>query len=342
MATYENLLREGTAASPGPGSIMIGRGHKKASDEELLVSYKETGSVWKTATRFSMCGQSVHERLSRLGVILQGSTWTKPEDDLLVKCYKEYSKDGTFISHSMVATGRSYAAVACRANELKLTIKTRSKSVGHRSAMSENIKSWHSQNTHPKGMLGKEHSAETKSIIAEKSHAMALRYTNEQWNQRSEKMVATKMKNGTLNTMRFITNPYSHTTSGKRSDLGGKFFRSKTEANYARVLNFMGIIWEYEPRDFYFEGIRRGCVSYTPDFYLPIEDRWIEVKGWLDKKGTTKLNRFKKYYPVEFSKLTIITQSKKTYDMCLEMGMKAERYEIIRNQVSGLIPGWEK
>lgn len=41
---------------------------KRISDEQLLESYKRTGSVWKTAKDVGMCGQSVHERLVKIGV----------------------------------------------------------------------------------------------------------------------------------------------------------------------------------------------------------------------------------------------------------------------------------
>jgi len=92
---------------------------------------------------------------------------------------------------------------------------------------------------------------------------------------------------------------------GKRKDLDNAYFRSSWEANIARYFNLVGIEWEYEPKQFEFP-VKRGCVSYKPDFYLPKEDVWIEVKGYMDQKSKTKLNRFKKYYPDEYKKLSII------------------------------------
>lgn len=91
---------------------------------------------------------------------------------------------------------------------------------------------------------------------------------------------------------------YSRAKRGWRV-IGGvrKFFRSRMEANYARYLTFMGVKWEYEPKTFWFTGIKRGCMSYTPDFYLPVEDRFLETKGWMDKKSKTKMKRMKKYHP---------------------------------------------
>lgn len=139
-----------------------------------------------------------------------------------------------------------------------------------------------------------------------------------------------------------ITNPHSRTVSGKRKDLDNKFFRSKTEANYARYLNLMKVKWEYEPREFDFAAVRRGCVSYKPDFYLPDEDRWIEVKGWFDKKSITKLNRFKKYYPKEYKKLTLVVQTKKAINTAIRtLGLPYEDYRLIKKKASLFIHNWE-
>lgn len=98
---------------------------------------------------------------------------------------------------------------------------------------------------------------------------------------------------------------YSTARRGYRDDLGDTFFRSRWEANYARYLNFLieqGKIakWEFEPETFWFEAIRRGVRSYTPDFRITGNDGavWFEeVKGWMDKKSATKLKRMKKYHP---------------------------------------------
>ena len=42
-----------------------------ATDEQLIKSYAITKNVWKTAEEFGMCGQNVHKRLTKLGVIGQ-------------------------------------------------------------------------------------------------------------------------------------------------------------------------------------------------------------------------------------------------------------------------------
>lgn len=92
-------------------------------------------------------------------------------------------------------------------------------------------------------------------------------------------------------------NAYSTMRRGKRGDIGPMCFKSAWEANIARWLTYSGRRWEYETKTFWFEKIRRGVRSYTPDFYLPDEDLHLEVKGWMDRKSKTKLKRMAKYYP---------------------------------------------
>jgi len=99
-------------------------------------------------------------------------------------------------------------------------------------------------------------------------------------------------------------NAYKHTKSGYREDLG-LVMRSNWEANVARIYNAYDIEFEFEPKVFSFP-IKKGTKGYTPDFYLPTQDEWLEVKGYLDDKSKIKLKRFKRYYPKEFEKLTFV------------------------------------
>jgi len=69
---------------------------------------------------------------------------------------------------------------------------------------------------------------------------------------------------------------------GRRKDLDNMYLRSRWESNICRYYKFLKIKFQYEQKTFFFPGIRKGTVSYTPDFYLPDEDRWIEVKGFMD------------------------------------------------------------
>ncbi len=86
-----------------------------------------------------------------------------------------------------------------------------------------------------------------------------------------------------------------------------KYFRSVWEANVARWLEYQRIHgwildWKHEPKTFWFSGIKRGCVSYKPDFQVFIDAKhwyWIEVKGYMDPKSKTKIKRFRAYFPEE-------------------------------------------
>ena len=90
-------------------------------------------------------------------------------------------------------------------------------------------------------------------------------------------------------------------------EIGGKrlYARSKWEANYACYLEFLKQNnkikeWLHEPKTWWFEGIKRGVVSFKPDFEATLLDDTflvIEVKGWMDAKSKTKLTRMAKYYP---------------------------------------------
>lgn len=96
------------------------------------------------------------------------------------------------------------------------------------------------------------------------------------------------------------------TTKGWVEIGGNRFYaKSKWEANYAAVCEYeksVGEIvkWEYEPDTFWFESIRRGVRSYCPDFKKTYPDGsvvYVEVKGYMDSKSKTKLNRMRIYHP---------------------------------------------
>ena len=90
-------------------------------------------------------------------------------------------------------------------------------------------------------------------------------------------------------------------TSGDRK----YFLKSSWELSYAQFLDKeladgKIVQWEYEPDTFWFERIKRGIRSYTPDFkvkHLNGKVEYHEVKGYLDSKSKTKLNRMRIYHP---------------------------------------------
>ncbi len=69
-------------------------------------------------------------------------------------------------------------------------------------------------------------------------------------------------------------------------------FAHNSERQFAKLLDFYGIVWEYEPRTFTLERDREGrpVQAFTPDFYLPAYDLYIEITT-LNQKLVTKKNR---------------------------------------------------
>ena len=69
-------------------------------------------------------------------------------------------------------------------------------------------------------------------------------------------------------------------------------FAHNSERQFAKLLDFYGIAWEYEPRTFTLEWDRSGRPSqaFSPDFYLPDHDLFIEITT-LNQKLVTKKNR---------------------------------------------------
>lgn len=121
---------------------------------------------------------------------------------------------------------------------------------------------------------------------------------------------------------RKVLNRNSH--HGARADIGPMEFRSSWEANFARVLNHLGIPWKYEPHRFWLT----GKLSYLPDFELlgpnPWNVKWVEIKGLWNKDDKKRIKLFVQLNPSE----TIHVICKKEYR---ELG----------KQYKSLIKNWE-
>ena len=69
-------------------------------------------------------------------------------------------------------------------------------------------------------------------------------------------------------------------------------FAHNSERQFAKLLDFYGIAWDYEPRTFTLETDRDGnpAQAFSPDFYLPAYDLYIEITT-LNQRLVTKKNR---------------------------------------------------
>jgi cytidylate kinase len=79
-------------------------------------------------------------------------------------------------------------------------------------------------------------------------------------------------------------------------------FAHPSERLFARLLDFYHIRWQYEPRTFPLERDAGGNVveAFSPDFYLPDSDLWVELttmKQSLVTRKNRKVKRLRELYP---------------------------------------------
>jgi hypothetical protein len=79
-------------------------------------------------------------------------------------------------------------------------------------------------------------------------------------------------------------------------------FQHASERRFARLLDFYGIPWEYEPHEFPIEWDEEGTPTawFRPDFYLPSYDLHIEIttsQQRLVTKKNKKLRLLREHYP---------------------------------------------
>lgn len=103
------------------------------------------------------------------------------------------------------------------------------------------------------------------------------------------------------------------------------------EETFARILDYYGIRWDYEPRTFELEWDETGkvAVAFTPDFYLPDEDLYVELttlRPKLMRQKHAKLRRMQELYPEVKVKLF---RRQDLRDMMIKFGMDQEAEELL-------------
>jgi hypothetical protein len=94
--------------------------------------------------------------------------------------------------------------------------------------------------------------------------------------------------------------PHSSVPAAKPLDT--MYFAHPSERVAAEILDFYRIDWQYEPTTFPIEWDAHGNViaSFSPDFYLPEFDLYIELTTMSQKlvtKKNRKVRRLKELYP---------------------------------------------
>jgi hypothetical protein len=265
--------------------------------------------------------------------------WTPKEEMAVREWYQSRPLGKVDLDELCKSISRNRQVICRKAKDLGLTVMHRKWSKGRpkkyatdaerSSAMSERVKKHQKEHGHPRGALGMKHSNETKDVLSAKSKAFASSLSKGQRREIVIKSMKTRVANGTL----VQASPHGSWKAGWRV-VGGRrvYFRSRWEANYARYLEWLksnGEIkeWEHEPETFWFSKIKRGCVSYLPDFRVTTKSGAIEyheVKGWMDSRSKTKIRRMKKYHPTV--KLIVIASA---------------YYGSIAKKLSRVVPEWE-
>jgi hypoxanthine phosphoribosyltransferase len=79
-------------------------------------------------------------------------------------------------------------------------------------------------------------------------------------------------------------------------------FANRSEIECAKILDYYRVPWDYEPRTFVLEEDEAGRVveAFTPDFYLPEQDLYLEVtvlKQSLVTRKNRKLRKLRARHP---------------------------------------------
>ena len=75
--------------------------------------------------------------------------------------------------------------------------------------------------------------------------------------------------------------------SHKRYYYKGIWMRSSWEVAYAKYLDKNNLKWEYERDTFNLKN-----TTYTPDFYLPETNQYVEIKGYMHSEAYLKIKEF--------------------------------------------------
>ena len=298
-------------------------------DKDLICSYQRTKSVWKTAKEFNLCGQYVHRKLSKLGVINKMNIFSDAEKKKLISIYSLGFKRGDGVLEKLAKELHRTKQFLCRqAKKLGLTNKNRICNERLCSLISENSKKYIATHGHTRGMLGKHHSAEFRDMISMCNKNKWASFSDD---KKKEILLKRALARKGLNRRTNCSWKAGYRTIGGLKE----FYRSKWEANYARYLQELkkaGIIlsWEHEPDNFIMFTKEGKPTSYIPDFtVIRLVDgkkyyNYHEVKGWVDDRSKYKIDEFKK-----------------RYGDCFLNVIYANEYKKIEKEVASKIEEWE-
>lgn len=189
--------------------------------------------------------------------------------------------------------------------------KTAIQSATHRSTQ---MKEWYKNNTHPlngtkrpihvREAISKAHTGKTLSL--EHKLKLSVAFTGEK-----NHFYGKKHSQESLEKMKIYQK--EHARTGKLCNFYGKIYhgkgkyytknnnktiwlRSSWEVKFAKYLDDNNIVWEYEHKAFEIVVNNTDC-TYSPDFYLVEQNKYIEIKGYWRDDAIDKHLTFLKTYP---------------------------------------------
>jgi hypoxanthine phosphoribosyltransferase len=121
------------------------------------------------------------------------------------------------------------------------------------------------------------------------------------------------------------------TEPGDKGTVPDLVFAHPSEAEFARLLDFYKIEWQYEPRTFVLRRYPDGNIreAFTPDFYLPGQNVYIELTT-LDRSLMTakrrKMRRLRQLHP----EVNIKLFDRENFEwLLLKYGLQARSDELV-------------
>jgi hypothetical protein len=116
-----------------------------------------------------------------------------------------------------------------------------------------------------------------------------------------------------------------------KSEKKAAIFAHPSEEEFSRILDFYQLEWEYEPHSFPLERSEQGEVieAFSPDFYLPQYDLYIElttIRQKLIAKKNRKIRLLKELYPDVNIKLV----NRSAFgELLLKYGLQGQQGELV-------------
>jgi hypothetical protein len=298
-------FHNGVIDKPFARGTFLHKRKTKATNEQIIESYSRLNNVWKVAKEFGMCGQSVHERLSNLGVINKMRKMTIRELSQIKEVYESgiIRGDGKLEKLSQ-EINRTIPFISRFAREMGLTTYSRKHTNKLREMQAKNMKLFYKTHTHPKGFLNHTHNKQAREKIAYSSVLKWMSITKKEHLARVMKARKTTMERGSE----------MHSAGDSKKSWKAQwlqvgphyhYFRSSWEIIYAQYLqekwdNEEIRYWEPEESTFWFEDSSSNVRSYKPDFTVYENDyseSFHEVKGYMDDRSKKCLELMAKEYP---------------------------------------------